>query len=203
MQEKKQIFVHFVHNSCNRFSHSDNGQPLNYRGFHIISFSEKDVVWTFTIPPKKWLTELFFQEEQLNDVEQICPSFGAFAAVAGNGHVITWGDYDFGADSWLLGGVKTWRNETTQISIENHPGRRCFSCFFLFFFEGGWFLFWVWILDDFFETLLLLADLVLLFLTGTNTYRSYSKSPHSMLILFHILVVSSFDSWHHIPVGDP
>jgi len=31
-------------NSPNRFSHSDNGQPLNYREFHIISFSEKDVV---------------------------------------------------------------------------------------------------------------------------------------------------------------
>lgn len=81
---------------------------------------------------------VFFQEEQLNDVEQICPSFGAFAAVAGNGHVITWGDYDFGADSWLPGGVKTWRNETTHISIENHPGGDVSRVLiFLFFFEGG------------------------------------------------------------------
>ncbi|CAL1129414.1 unnamed protein product [Cladocopium goreaui] len=39
------------------------------------------------------------QEDQLDDVQQICPSFGAFAAVTGDGRVITWGDDDFGADS--------------------------------------------------------------------------------------------------------
>ena len=41
-----------------------------------------------------------FQEDQLDDVQQICPSFGAFAAVTGDGRVITWGDDDFGADAW-------------------------------------------------------------------------------------------------------
>ena len=39
-----------------------------------------------------------FQEDQLDDVQQICPSFGAFAAVTGDGRVITWGDDDFGAE---------------------------------------------------------------------------------------------------------
>eukprot|EP00434_Breviolum_minutum_P005013 symbB.v1.2.004425.t1/scaffold248.1/size253060/1 len=64
------------------------------------------------------------QEEQLNDVEQICPSFGAFAAVAGNGHVITWGDYDFGADSQP---VKHQLKDVKEVfatgfAFENYPG---------------------------------------------------------------------------------
>lgn len=36
------------------------------------------------------------QEERLQDVKQICASMGAFAAVLGNGHVVAWGDPDFG-----------------------------------------------------------------------------------------------------------
>ena len=189
-------------NSPNRFSHSDNGQPLNYREFHIISFSEKDVVWTFTIPPKKWLTELFFFRRNnwmmwsksvpplvllLPWLEMVVSSLGATTTL-----------------ERTLGSGVEWRLEEMKrhtFPLKTTRGGDVSRVVFCFFLRGG-----VRVLGvDFgwFETLLLLADLVLLFLTGTNTYRSYSKSPHSMLILFHILVVSSFDSWHHIPVGDP
>ena len=51
-------------------------------------------------PPSKSIVTCTFQEDQLDDVQQICPSFGAFAAVTGDGRVITWGDDDFGADAW-------------------------------------------------------------------------------------------------------
>lgn len=163
-------------NSPNRFSHSDNGQPLNYREFHIISFSEKDVVWTFTIPPKKWLTELFFFRRNnwmmwsksvpplvllLPWLEMVVSSLGATTTL-----------------ERTLGSRVEWRLEEMKrhtFPLKTTRGGDVSRVFFCFFLRGG-VVFWVWILDDLFETLLLLADFVLLFLTGTNTYRSYSKS---------------------------
>ena len=38
-------------------------------------------------------------QDQLRDVQQIQASYGAFAAILGDGSVVTWGNADHGGDS--------------------------------------------------------------------------------------------------------